>query len=259
MNSQLYDKTYKVPSKIIEFIQVTLTSNPSNDGIKRAKNIVKSQNITYQNLKRLKNFFDYFNHQNGDQVQYNLAGGKMMEDFVNSTLQSDRDTVERSKENKRDIDVNYKSASRTYGVRPNLTEDVDSDDNVKHNAIAVIVDLDNRFLLLKRAEVEGGWGNNQWSLVGGGVEPDETPEDACKREISEETKLKIDKLSERFVIQRDPNEIEYIFACRYDGDPMDVKLNEEHTDFGWYTFNEIDFLDTVPNLKEYISITFTKY
>lgn len=258
MNSQLYDKMYKVPPKIIEFIQATLTSNPSNDGIRRAKNIVKSQNITYQNLKRLKNFFDYFNHQSGDQVQYNLAGGKMMEDFVNTTLQADRDTVDRSKENKRDMNVDH-SPTRTYDVRPNLTEDIDVDENTKQNSIAVIIDSENRFLLVKRADFDGGWGSNQWGLVGGGLNSDESPEDACKREIFEETKLKIDDLSERFIIQRNPNEIEYIFACRYDGDTMDVKLNKEHTDFGWFTFNEIDYLDTVPNLKEYISITFTKY
>lgn len=258
MNSELYGKTYKVPSEVLNHIQVTLTSYPNNDGVRRAKNIVKSGYITYQNLKRLKNYFDYFNNQNGDIIQYNLAGGDKMRGFVEQTLNKDRDTVELSKENRRDIKykTNNNSELKPHKIRPRLNE---GNINVKHNALAVIINNEGKILLLKRNGSDCSWGSNQWALVAGGIEEGETPEESCKREIFEETGLNINDFSKRFVIQRNPDSIEYVFACVYDGNEMDVELNNEHNNFGWFGAEELNYLDTVPNLSDYVNLTLTNY
>jgi len=258
-NQQLLDKQYQIPPEVLNYIQKVLVSNPNGEGVKRAKFMVKNASMTYQALKRLKNFFDYYNTETGDKVQYALAGGDLMRNFIERTLNADRNAVKTSKTVKRDMTSNPNSELMPYQVNPRLTESDKKEKELKKNAVAVIVNKDNKILLLKRAEVKDGWGNNQWSLVGGEIEKGETPHEAVQREIEEETGLIINKFIKTFNIQRSPNNKENIFACRYDGDPTDIKLNNEHTNYGWFDTSEIDYLDTVPNLKEYILLSFTDY
>lgn len=408
-NSKLYNKTYRVPSNVLKRINSVLVSNPHGDGVKRAKNILKSGSITYQGMKRLKNFFDY-NDQKKDKAQYELSGGDLMKSFIERTLNADRDGVKRSDDIKKDLNVdvnlgthatqsprlnedvineigetlvdpyqyreNYfdlgvyyyfetedgdkyvvrffdlgavqqnKSSQNTYTLefatngeqghvnivnkgrsykvistiihivkefmdrknpkrisfspvsnfpnderrknmflnylkkqippthkysisfwdknkinidrrKDNVNESV-GDKKIKKNSTAVIVGKDNRFLLVKRSSYADQWMPNKWSLVGGSVEKGENPENAIKREILEECGLEIKDMVDTFTIQRD-NVMEYVFACRYDGDPMDVELNEEHDGYGWFSLPEINYLDTVPHLIEYLTLVFKKY
>jgi 8-oxo-dGTP diphosphatase len=130
---------------------------------------------------------------------------------------------------------------------------------LKKNAVVVIVDEDNKILLLKRSSDPKIWQPSKWALVGGGIEKNETPQQAIEREITEETGLEIKKFIKSFSIQRNPDSIEHIFACRYEGDPTDIRLNEENTNYGWYDVDEMKFLDIVPHLIEYITMAFKKY
>ena len=255
MNSELYNKTYKIPPDVLKGIQTTLVSNPSGEGVKRAKFMLKNGVMTYQALKRLKNFFDYFNPQSGDKVQYALAGGELMKAFVNTTLNADRHAVASGKKAKQDMTTNPNSELMPYQA-PHITE---SKKKIVKNAVAVIVNPDNKILLLKRADNKDIWMPNKWALVGGGIEKNETPLQAIKREISEEIGLEIKKFIEPFTITRKSDSIEHVFACRYDGDPTDVTLNDENTNYGWYDTEEMKYLDIVPHLLEYITIAFKKY
>lgn len=258
-NSQLYDKTYRLPADVLKYIQATLINNPNGEGVKRAKFMLKNGVVTYQVLKRLKNYFDTFNVQNGDKIQYALAGGDLMRNFIETTLNQERAGTKRSTEVRRDVHANPNSELMPY-QNPRLSESKKSEKTVmKKNAVAVIVNADNKILLLKRAEVKDGWGNNQWALVGGGIEKGESPHAAIQREIEEETGLIINKFIKTFNVQRSANHKEDIFACRYDGDSTDITLNKEHSNYGWFDISEIEFLDTVPNLKEYIRLSFTEY
>jgi 8-oxo-dGTP diphosphatase len=255
MNSELYNKTYSLPSGVLKHIQTVLVSNPDGEGVKRAKFIVKNGVLTYQELKRLKNFFDYFNPETEDKAQYELAGGNLMKSFVDRTLNADRDAVKRSKETKRDMNIDVNLGTKPYQI-PRLSE---TKEDLKKNAVAVIVNNDNKILLLKRAEGKKIWMPRKWALVGGGIEKGENPKEAVKREIEEETGLDIDKFVKTFSIQRHPDSIEHIFACRYKGEPTDITLNDENTNYGWYDVSEMEFLDIVPNLIEYITLAFKKY
>jgi ADP-ribose pyrophosphatase YjhB (NUDIX family) len=279
-NQQLYDKQYSVPSDVIKYIQTVLVSSPSGEGVKRAKFIVKNGSVTYQELKRLKNFFDNFNTQANNKAQYALAGGNLMKAFVDATLNQQRAGVQRSKEVRQDMTTNPNSELHAYQtprlnefetninnlaraidteiLRKILKEEKDKEEKQK-NAVAVIVDKDNKILLLKRGKDPEIWMPGKWALVGGAIEKGESPQKAVEREILEETGLEIDKFVKTFSIQRNPNSIEHIFACRYNGDPTEITLNGENTNYGWYSVDEMKYLDIVPNLIEYITLAFKKY
>jgi len=255
-NQELYDKQYSVPQDVLKYIQATLVSNPQGEGVKRAKYILKNGIVTYQVLKRLKNFFDYFNPNVQDKIQYALAGGNLMKAFVEKTLASDRNAVSSSKKIKQDMSANPNSELSPYNPAPRLNEEKKE---LKKNAVAVIVNNDNKILLLKREDNSKIWMPNKWGLIGGAIEKGETPQQAIEREILEETQLDIKKFIKSFSIQRNTDSIEHIFACRHKGEDTDVKLNKENTKYGWYDISEMQFLDTVPHLMEYITLVFKSY
>ena len=261
-NQELYDKQYQIPSDILKYINGVLISHSNSEGTKRAKFMLKNGQISYQAMKRLKNFFDYFNPQTDDKIQFALAGGNLMKAFIEQTLGSDRNAVKTSKEVKQDMSVDVNLGNKAFQA-PELNEDKKYDindyDSLKKHAIAVIVNDDNKILLLKRADVKDLWGSNQWALAGGTIEKNEEPEEACEREIKEETGLEINKFVEKVIIQRNPGSVEHIFACRYEGEPTDITLNEEHSNYGWFSVSEMEYLDTVPNLIDYINLVFKEY
>jgi 8-oxo-dGTP diphosphatase len=256
MNQELYDKTYRIPPDVLKQVQTALVSNPTGDGVKRAKFLLKNGSITYQDMKRLKNFFDHFDQQSGNMAQYSLAGGGPMKSFIETTLASERNAVRQGREVKQEANVDPNLGTKPFQT-PRLNEEKKE---LKKNAVAAIVNSDNKFLLLKRADNKDYWMPNKWSLVGGGIEKDETPQQAVKREIKEETNLDIDKFVKTFSIQRNPDSIEHVFACRYDGETTDIALDQkENTNYGWFDVSEMEYLDLVPHLIEYLTLAFKKY
>jgi len=232
MNSELYGKNFVVPKDVLNIISAAITRYPDSDGIRRAKYILKNRTLTYQALKRLKHDMA---GMGANDVQYLLAGGVDMQKYVDNSLNSARK-------------INIGALNESENL------------NKQENALGVIANKDNKFLLLKRGE--NCWAAGKYGLAGGKIEDDESPEDACKREVYEETGIKLDNIIKRLTIERtydDVLNVEHIFADRFNGDDSDVKLNGEHTAYGWYTMQEIQKMETVPNLIEYISICFTNY
>jgi len=258
-NSKLLGKRYLVPDNVITDIKSALVKYPSAEGVKRAKNIIHEPNMTYEAMKRIKNFFDTFNPQTGDAAQYELAGGDSMKSHIESTLNQQRAGVQRSKEVRRDMTANPNSELHAFQT-PKLNEEKEEKKEKSKNAVAVIVNKDNKILLLKRVDDPKIWQPNKWSLVGGGMDKGETPQKAVEREILEETGLEIKKFIKSFTIERHAESIEHVFACRYDGDPTDIDLDtHENTNYGWYDVAEMEYLDTVPHLIEYITLVFKNY
>ena len=261
MNSELYDKTYTVPPDVLKHIQATLVSVPTGEGVKRAKFLLKNGSITYQSMKRIKNFFDTFNGQ--DNNQYQLAGGELMRSFIDRTLNQDRGAIERSKTNREEMNIDVTNTEKVQQIPRINEDDAVSDatnDAVTKNALAIIVNKNNQILLLKRVDNPDFWQPNKWSLVGGGVEEGEAPVNACQREIKEETGLDIGTFSHKYIIQRNPDSVEHIFVCKHDGDDYDIDLDmTENTQYGWFSPEEMKFLDHVPNLIDYVNLAFKNY
>ena len=251
MNKKLYGNEYKIPDNILTYINKCILMYPNNDGIKRGKNLLKSKTCSYSSLKRLKNYYDEYEKHGGDKIKYELSGGKLMKDFVNQTLNSERKDTEIYNKNTEDLRYN-----NDYKVNNSLKE---SFETVEHCVLGVVFNKNKRILLLKRSSYEDQWQPNKWALIGGKIENGESSTQALYREINEETKLNINKLITSFSIMRNNNLVEHVFVCFYDGEDDDVELNFEHSGYGWFSKVEIDFLDVVPNLMEYIDIAITKY
>lgn len=96
-NSQLKNKMFPLSKGIRKHLEDTLENfkNARNDfnveGWKRLNNILHMENgIEYNEMKRLKNFFDNY-VGNGEDDEYKLNGGDAMKNWVNNTLHTATD------------------------------------------------------------------------------------------------------------------------------------------------------------------------
>ncbi len=99
---------------------------------------------------------------------------------------------------------------------------------------AIILDPQNRVLLLRREEASIGGG--QWCLPGGKVDYGQTVEDAVVREIKEETRLNCVRATFLFYQDSLPLQpegmhcINLVFQCEVEGE---IALNPESTEYAW--------------------------
>lgn len=91
---------------------------------------------------------------------------------------------------------------------------------------AIIEDHDGRLLLHLRDE-HAPTMKHQWCLVGGGIEGEETPEEAVLREVAEEIGLRGEnpKLFTQFT-RRDKPQLVFIFHIEVDTRKQELKLGE---------------------------------
>lgn len=106
MNSELYDKSVQIPDEVITYLQkcynAVPNANDSIEGFKRNKDLTSKKEITYQQLKRIKNWFDTFNgHQNDP--SFILNGGFYMKNWVGNTLNSMRNNIYNTKKNRSEV------------------------------------------------------------------------------------------------------------------------------------------------------------
>jgi len=121
-------------------------------------------------------------------------------------------------------------------------------------AVILVVDTQNRLLMMRRSDT-GSWG-----VPGGATEPGEKVEQAAQRETFEETNLEIGEMSLFGVFSgpelyfRYPNgdEVYNVTIVYLSRDwHNEVKLNDEHTEWGWFLANEIPE-DISPPIKPVI-------
>ena len=106
MNSELYGKTYPVPQDVVEYLDQCSKAvgevDETTEGFKRNKDLREKGEVTYQQLKRMKNWFDNFNgHQ--DETSHILNGGHYVKNWIESTLKGDRDTIDARKQSKSEV------------------------------------------------------------------------------------------------------------------------------------------------------------
>ncbi len=94
----------KIPEEIREHLRNSsnsVSSNINDEGYKRNKELQDGEEITYQQLKRIKNFFDNYKGNVQDKP-YILNGGDYMKNWVNETLRFLRDDIYNTKKNKQE-------------------------------------------------------------------------------------------------------------------------------------------------------------
>jgi len=118
---------------------------------------------------------------------------------------------------------------------------------------AVLVKHGEKFLLGKRNKKNA---NGMWVIPGGGVNWGESAIDAGKREIKEETNLDVDikkLICVREVIATDADYHTVVFFHLAEPlNPADVVANEDISEVGFFTVQEIKELDTVFSVSDVI-------
>lgn len=113
-------------------------------------------------------------------------------------------------------------------------------------AVRGICEFDGKYLLLK-IRSKSSHDAGRWEIPGGKVKKCEYFDNALKREYLEETGLEIDVDSLLNVVRRDYT------ACKTNEDVKsiqlimkvtcqsnEVKISEEHDDYGWFSMDEIN-------------------
>ena len=132
----------------------------------------------------------------------------------------------------------------------------------KDSVKAIIEDNDGKILLLRRQEDTPGAG--QWDLPGGAIEKGESKEDALKREVFEETNLKIDKIKKFGKVNLSIPETGidsdmHIFTCECENTQVELKpatwegsdRKTEHNEYRWvYCLDDIENIPMLDILKK---------
>tara|TARA_Y100000034_G_scaffold130512_1_gene189165 strand:- start:2049 stop:2468 length:420 start_codon:yes stop_codon:yes gene_type:complete len=117
-------------------------------------------------------------------------------------------------------------------------------------AMVVVLNDDKKVLLLKRS-VNSNWMPKKWALPGGHIEKGESPKDAAVREAKEETNLDVDSVHEL----KEQEQVMMYYSSSQSGT---VKLDSEHTDWAWVSYDELDNYDIAPNLKDNVNLALEK-
>jgi hypothetical protein len=101
VNKDLYGKQFELPEEVVVYLQqcndAAVGSDDKTEGYRRNKELRDSGYVTYQQLKRIKNFFDNFDGDENE-LSFILNGGHYIKNWVNQTLKSLRDNIELGKE-----------------------------------------------------------------------------------------------------------------------------------------------------------------
>lgn len=101
MNSELYGKVIKVPDDVLKYLEqcfnAAQNADDTTEGYKRNREIRSTGEVTYQQLSRMKNWFDNFNGFETD-FAFVLNGGHYVRNWVENILRSMRDQSELDKE-----------------------------------------------------------------------------------------------------------------------------------------------------------------
>jgi hypothetical protein len=95
-NSKLLGTLHAIPDEVMAHLKGIMKQNgdAGGAGIKRLKGLLDKGYCTYEQLKRIKNFFDHHPLKTeADQVQFNINGGQMMKDWVNHRLEQIRGAI----------------------------------------------------------------------------------------------------------------------------------------------------------------------
>lgn len=116
-----------------------------------------------------------------------------------------------------------------------------------------IVVHNGEVLLLKRSDKTKGGG--VWGLPGGGLDKYESPEQGIRREIEEETQLKVKSLAlahaEMLLEESEPA---LLLIWRVEVENDNVQLNWEHDDYKWFTKEEAREENLTELNKKFISL-----
>lgn len=142
-NSSLQGYSWDLPEELHGHLKRTMKAYKGDknvDGYKRLNGLINEPKVSYEQLKRIKHFFD--NHSTADvdymddkkqDTEFILNGSRKMRDWVNRTLGTARDNISKVKNVQKDsgtaiknthIDSHTKAGFTTNSIKPHSTSDI---------------------------------------------------------------------------------------------------------------------------------------
>jgi len=119
------------------------------------------------------------------------------------------------------------------------------------NASAFIT-YNNKLLVLHRDNIPTITDPDKWSVIGGGVEDGETPEEGMRREIKEESNLSPRNLKYLGRLGFGDHEV-YCYTAKLDDDEAaEVKSGNEGSEIKFVSYDEVKTLPLTKNLQYYL-------
>lgn len=119
------------------------------------------------------------------------------------------------------------------------------DFNSKHSASGCIIKSGNKILFLQRKSKN--FNEVVWAIPAGKIEKGETPEQALKREIKEETKLELSDFSiiKKYNIRLNKKNYDFTYFLFKAEVPenSEVIISDEHISYRWVKIDEINELN----------------
>lgn len=112
--------------------------------------------------------------------------------------------------------------------------------------VSSVVSRNGKCILEKRPEKSRSFPGH-WSLVAGKIEEGETPVEAARREIMEETSIKVGEPVDRMepLYVREGKTLFKVYPFHFDAGEQDVVLNEENDEYVWASVEDAERLRTV--------------
>lgn len=154
MNKDLYGHKVPIPEEVVIYLQqchdAAEGADENTEGYRRNQELRNSKEATYQQLKRMKNFFDNFNGHEND-LPFILNGGHYVKGWVDRTLGSMRDGNNLGKEIKSDVLPNqYIQSHEKNDVRTMNRPSKSHSSNVEYYDLSVTENLKRINDLIKK-------------------------------------------------------------------------------------------------------------
>ena len=154
MNKDLYGHKVSLPEDVVSYLQqckdAAVGSDDTTEGYKRNQDLVNKKEVSYQQLKRMKNWFDNFNGHEND-LPFILNGGHYVKSWVDKTLNGMRDDIEMGKEVKSQVLPNQYNKEHEKGDLRNQNRPSKSHStNVEYYDMAVTESLKRINDLIKK-------------------------------------------------------------------------------------------------------------
>ncbi len=123
--------------------------------------------------------------------------------------------------------------------------------------LLILKDKDGSVLMVKRANTSHGL--HKWCLPAGKVEKGEELEEACRRETKEEVNLELDNIKSFLSrIERSTEKIGAVYDANYFTADFkgEIKINEESSDFRWFTKEDLLKEEIAPDQKDVLKKLF---
>lgn len=108
---------------------------------------------------------------------------------------------------------------------------------MKKEVSLLMVVKDNKILLFKRSETDES-NPGKWAMIGGGVDPGETPEQALTREVKEEAGVFLQNFTNLKRYEYGNVILNVFYTNTFDD--ASIKLNKEHSEYKYFTKEELE-------------------